>query len=183
MSEIDRLVDDFLAHHFAFRPVDATFMGFVGHDERLPPADAEAAAREAQELAGLRARLDAMAAPTGGGEAVDYSILQSHLKHRARELAERPNYKDPTFYTGEAAFGVISLLLPSAAAPSSDSLAARLAAIPAFLASGRERLAGAAAHHDWRTRASKECRAMINLLGRGLRMHPLWRPEFAKLAE
>ena len=183
MSEIDKLVDDFLAHHFAFRPVDATFMGILGHDDRLPPADAGAATREAQEIAGLRARLDAIATPPRGGAAIDHSILRSHLKHRTRELAERPQYKDPTFYTGEAAFGVISLLLPSAAAPSSDSLTARLAAIPAFLAAGRERLAGTASHRDWRARASKECRALINLLGRGLRMHPLWRPAMANVAE
>lgn len=183
MSEIDKLVDDFLAYHFAFRPVDATFMGFLGHDDRLPPADVEAPLREAQELAKLRARLDAITPPTGGGEAIDYSILQSQLKHRARELAERPNYCDPTFYTGEAAFGIISLLLPSTAAPSSESLAVRLAAIPAFLAAGRKNLAEAAAHRDWCSRASKECRAMVNFVGRGLQKHPLWRPGMTKLAE
>jgi uncharacterized protein (DUF885 family) len=183
MGEIDKLVDEFLAHHFAFRPVDATFMGILGHDERLPPADAAAAAREAEQIAALRARLEAIPPPAQGGPAIDHSILQSHLRHRARELAERSHYKDPTFYSGEAAFGIISLLLPSAAAPSLDSLAARLAAIPAFLAAGRERLEGATAHRDWCARASKECRAMINMLGRGLRAHPLWRPQLAPLAE
>ncbi len=36
----------YLAHHLAFRPVDATFMGEPGHDHRLPDASAGAAAAE-----------------------------------------------------------------------------------------------------------------------------------------
>lgn len=183
MSGIGRLVDDFLAHHVAFRPVDATFMGLPGHDHRLPPADAEAPAREAEELAALRRRLDAIPAPSEGGEAVDRSILTSHLKHRARELAERPNYRDPTFYTGEAVFGIVSLLLPAALGATSDHVEARLAAIPGFLRDGRAHLRGASAHPDWVTRARKEARALVAFLGHRLRLHPLWHPQMEPLAE
>jgi len=183
MTEIQQLVDDFLAHHFSFRPVDATFMGITGHDDRLPAVDAEAPAREAEQLAALSKRLAALTPPPKGVDAVDYSILSSQLKHRSRELAERPNYRDPTFYTGEAAFGLISLMLPSAAAPTSELLATRLAAIPAFLASGRAHLAGAAVCHDWVARARTECRALVNFLGHRFRLHPLWTPAMAPLAE
>lgn len=181
MNEMDRLADDFLAHHFSFRPVDATFMGFPSHDHLLPPSDADAPAREAQELAELCRRLEAIAPPQHGASAIDYSILQSHLKHRPRELAERSQYKDPTFYTGEAVFGIVSLLLPSAAASSEESLAARLGAIPSFLTGGMAHLRGQSAHRDWVTRARKECRAMVNFLGRGLRRHPLWNDRLSGL--
>ncbi|WP_210492467.1 DUF885 family protein [Microvirga antarctica] len=174
-QQVDALVDDFLAHHFRFRPVDATFMGLKGHDDRLPPSDPEAPAREAQELAGLVARLTDLPPPQGVGAILDHSILSSQLKHRTRELAERSQYRDPSWYAGEAAFGLISLLLPSAHAATSDELHARLAAIAPYLEGGLVHLKGAAVHPDWVERARKEARAVIRLLGRGIRLHPLWR--------
>jgi hypothetical protein len=175
VAAIDLLVDDFLAHHFRYHPVDATFMGFKGHDERLPPADAEAPAREFAELSELSRRLATLPAPTGDvGAALDHSILSSHLAHRSRELRERPQYRDPTWYTSEAAFAIISLLLPSANAATSAELRARLSAVSPYLDQGLDHLKGASVHPDWVTRARTEARAMIRLLGRGLRMHPLW---------
>ncbi len=183
MNAIDSLVEDFLAHHFTFRPVDATFMGIPGHDDRLPPADPESSEREAAGLAALKRRLDAISAPTKGAEAVEHSILRSHLTHASRELQERSHFDDPTWYSGEAAFGIISLLLPSAAAPTPENLAARLRAIPEFLGNGGRHLKGAAAHPDWVDRARRESRAMIRLLGNGIRRHPLWKDEMADAAE
>ncbi|MFT8247138.1 DUF885 family protein [Roseomonas sp. BN140053] len=183
MTATDRFVDEFLQHHFAFRPVDASFMGITGHDHRLPPADAEAPAREAAGLAALRAELDALEKPAGGGAALDHGIADSHLRHAARELAERPRFRDPCWYTSEAVFALVSLLLPSAAAPSSELLEARLAGIPRFLEEGRAHLRGAAVCADWVERARREARATLRFLGGGLRRHPLWRDGMAPLAE
>ena len=183
MTPIDALVDDFLEHHFSFRPVDATFMGIEGYDDRLPPSDEDAPDREAAGLAGISASLSGISAPPHGAAAVEHSILSSHLKHATRALVERSHYRDPTWYTGEAAFGIISLLLPSAGLATSQSLSARLAAIPGYLAGGRRHLLDGAVHHDWVVRARHEARAMVRLLGRGIRLHQLWQSSMSRDAE
>jgi Bacterial protein of unknown function (DUF885) len=183
MRHLDSLVDGLLAQHFTFRPVDATFMGIGGHDHRLPPADSDAPHREAAALADLLRNLEAIEPPQRGGPALDYSIAQSHLKHAARELAERPRYRDPCWYTSEAAFAIISLMLPACAAATSEMLAARLAGIPSFLGQARHHLRGESVCADWVLRARTEARAMIRLLGGGLRRHSLWRDSMAPLAE
>jgi hypothetical protein len=180
---MDAFVDDFLAHHFAFRPVDASFMGILGHDHRLPPADDAAPAREAAGLSVLRGRLDALEKPGRGGAALDHSIADTHLRHATRELAERSRFRDPCWYTSEAVFALVSLLLPSAAAPSSEALEARLAGIPEFLWQGRQHLRDASVCRDWSERARIEGRATIRFLAGGLHRHPLWRPGMAPLAE
>ena len=110
-QEVDQLVDGFLEHHFRFRPVDATFMGIKGHDDRLPPSDPEAPQREAEELAALQKRFASLEQPKAVGAYLDYTILSSQLKHRVRELRERSQYKDPSWYSSETAFAIISLLL------------------------------------------------------------------------
>jgi hypothetical protein len=184
MTDIDALVDDLLKVHFEARPVDATFMGIGGHDHRLPPADPGAPQREAEAWGALLKRLEKLPKPTiGGGQALDYSIASSHIRHSVRELAERPRFRDPCWYTGEAAFAVISLLLPSCVNATGDALAARLGGIPRFLADARHHFRGAAACADWVTRARTDARAMIRLLGNGLRRHGLWQPSMAPLAE
>lgn len=180
---IATLVDDFLAFHLKYRPVDATFMGIVGHDHRLPMADDDAAQRELSEAKGLLQRLEKTASPAQGAARVEHSILSSALTHRVVELSERSPYRDPTFWTGEAAFGIISLLLPAAHGSTGESLAARLSDIPAMLAGGTRHLGRTGVHPDWVVRARKECRAMVALLGRGLRRHPLWTDSLAGLAE
>lgn len=176
MDRIDQLVDAFMAHHFAFFPIDATFMGFPGHDHRLPPADLDAPAREATGIAALQAQLAGISAPPRGGPALDVKLMRAALAHAARALAERPRFRDPTWYVGEAAFGLISLMLPLAVAPTSDALAARLSAIPHFLASAKVHLAGAEVARDWVVRGQKEIRAAQRLLQGRLQLHRLWQP-------
>ena len=182
-QEVDQLVDGFLEHHFRFRPVDASFMGIKGHDDRLPPSDPEAPQREAEELAALQKRFASLEQPKAVGAYLDYTILSSQLKHRVRELRERSQYKDPSWYSSETAFAIISLLLPSANDATSDQVHARLGAIPAYLDGGRAHLAGASAYPDWVERARKECRAMIRFLGGEMRLHPLWRDGMSGDAE
>ncbi len=55
MSAAPGIGEAFLAHHLAFHPVDATFMGIAGHDHLLPRADARAAGDERAAIAGLSA--------------------------------------------------------------------------------------------------------------------------------
>ena len=96
------------------------------------PSDPEAPQREAEELAALQKRFASIEQPKAIGAYLDYTILSSQLKHRVRELRERSQYKDPSWYSSETAFAIISLLLPSANEATSDEVHARLGAIPAI---------------------------------------------------
>jgi hypothetical protein len=166
--------DAFLEHHLRYNPVDVTFMGLPGHDHALPPADPDAPAREASDAKALLARLE--------GASLDTKLIRAALLHELRQLEDRPRYRDPTWYTGETVFGLISLLLPNAIAPTPDALAARLQAVPRFLAEGRAHLAGAAAFAGWVARAHTEIVAARRLLEGGVRQHPLWRATMAGAA-
>ncbi len=174
MTGITAIAKRFIAHHLLFNPVDASFMGIPGHDHRLPPADAEAASRETQVLRDMRQALLTAAAPTGRGEAMDARLLGNVIGHNLKLLEERPRYRDPTWYTGETVFGLISLLLPSAMPGAVAALSARLADIPRYLAQGRAQLAKASSFSGWTARARKEVQVILRLLQGRLQMHPLW---------
>ncbi len=168
------LAADFLAFHLRCNPVDATFMGIPGHDAELPPTDADAPAREAREAAALLGRLDReTVAP------LDAVLMRATLAHLLRQAEDRPRTSDPSWYTGETIFGLVSLMLPNAIAPSADALAARLASIPRFLADGAAHLRGRAAFAGWVARGRTELAAARRLLEGGLRRHPLWREAMA----
>ncbi len=167
--------DAFLAHHLRYNPVDATFMGLPGHDHALPPADPDAPARAAADARALLTRLD-------GDATLDAKLMRAALLHELRQLEDRPRYRDPTWYTGETVFGLISLLLPNAIAPTPDALVARLQAVPRFLAEGRTHLAGAAIFSGWVARARTEIAAARRLLEGGVRQHPLWREKMTNAA-
>jgi hypothetical protein len=170
------LVDDFLAHHLRFNPVDATFMGIPGHDDELPPADADAPAREA---AAADALLDRLAEPNEPVDALDAVLTRAALAHALRQLQDRPRFRDPSWYTGEIIFGLVSLMLPNAVAPSPDSLAARISAIPRFLTEAFAHLTEKAVFSGWVSRGRTEVAAAHRLLSGGLPRHPLWRPAMA----
>jgi hypothetical protein len=164
-------VDDFLAHHLRFNPVDATFMGIPGYDDELPPADPDAPAREASAASALLDRLSG----SNGVLPLDVTLISAGLVHALRQLQDRPRFRDPSWYTSEAIFGLVSLLLPNAIAPTSDALAARLDAIPRFFAQGEAHLTDASVFSGWAARGRTEVAAALRLLAGGLQRHPLWR--------
>lgn len=178
MKPVSAVADAFLAHHLRFNPVDATFMGLPGHDADLPPADPEAAAREAEGLDAIEAAL-ASAVPATVGQITDARLLRVILGHLRLNARDRPRFRDPTWYTGEAVFGLISLMLPGAVAPTPEALDARLAAIPRFLGEGRAQLAGHGAFAGWAARARTEIAATRRLLDGRIGRHPLWRDGMA----
>src|SRR5207302_10981481 len=128
------------SHHFAFRPVDASFMGLPGHDDRLPRADAGAADAERRGIDALRRRLEAAPEPATSGARLDQRLMRAELTVAAATLDRNPRFVNPAWYSGEAAFGIISLLLPPAPENRRDAVTARLRAMPDFLADGRARL-------------------------------------------
>ncbi len=175
-EDITALVSRFLKEHAAFHPVDATFIGLPAADHRLPPAHAGAGEDESEALTAMGRALDLCGEGHRPGERLDIRLLRAVILHQRLANATRPRFRQPTWYSGEVAFGLISLLLPSAPAGAGESLLARLEAIPGFLGEGIAALEGQPLPPDWVTRAQKECDAILRLLAAGLRLHPLWTP-------
>jgi hypothetical protein len=143
----------FLEHHLAFRPVDGTFMGRRDCDGRLPRADRTAAADEARAIAALRSTA-ADAPESSVGERLDKRGVLAELSLAAAALADRPRFANPAWYSGEACFAIIALLLPQSAPLDAGAVTQRLLALPDFLADATARLteAGAAPRRlRWRT--------------------------------
>ena len=171
---LSALVARFLELHLEFHPVNATFMGLAGHDHRLPPADSDALNRELSALQKLEHEALQLEPAQTSVERLETKMLFSQLRVAIHELELRPHYHNPTWFTGESAFGLISLLLPSDPPRDADDLRQRLEAMPEFLDSGVERLGRHAIPRDWIQRAKLECAALIRLLEQGLKLHLLW---------
>jgi hypothetical protein len=177
------LVDQFLNHHLAFRPVDATFMGVTGQDAKLPRADATAATDEKRGLTELAARLAAQPEPISLGDRLDLRIMRAETAIALANLGNRPRFLNPAWYTGEVAFGIIGLLLPQSEPVLREAVRARLNAVPDFLADGRARLHGTAVPRGWAERAKREA-AVFGIFLRGdLKRHPAWDVTWAAPAD
>jgi Bacterial protein of unknown function (DUF885) len=177
------LVDAFLAHHLRFRPIDATFMGIAGYDDLLPPAGAGTASEEKAGLDELQARLAALAMPATPGARHDLRLMRAEVAVAQANLAHRPRFANPCWYTGEAAFAIIGLLLPQSRPVDPQAVAARLGAIPDFLSDGQARLEGIAAPRGWVERAKREAAGFAEFLDGDLRRHPDWSPAWAGPAD
>ncbi|MEE8593105.1 MAG: DUF885 domain-containing protein, partial [Candidatus Bipolaricaulota bacterium] len=186
-EHLNAITDDFLALHLAYHPVDGTFMGISGHDHRLPPTDVEAVQHERANLIDLERRTNALPVGESRADRIDRRLMLAQLRHALRELESRPRYDNPTWYTSEAAFGLISLLLPATPPRPLDELRAslqeRIAAIPKFLSYGRRCLADRPLSADWAESARLESRALVRLLLRGIRLHPVWSEDLSSVCE
>lgn len=165
------LVDAFLAHHWTYRPIDATFMGDSAHDAVLPPVGPDVLEAEKAGIAALRAEILAAHWPDEPGPRLDRRMMLAELAVAERAANERPRFANPAWYSGEAAFAVISLLLPQSAPMRHDALRARLAALPAFLDSAVDMLAGKPVPAGWVARARREATAMAEFLTGDIRLH------------
>lgn len=170
---LEGLTRRFLDLHLAMHPVDATFMGFEDRDHELPPAGTEALELESSELASLALELGRLPQEGTAAGRIARAALHGAVHHALRENELRPRLLNPAWYTGEAAFGLVSLLLRAPSAHEGAALRQRVEALPAFLAAGRARLAGAASPVDWVERARLEAQALTRLLERGLPLHAL----------
>lgn len=170
---VDRSVatwlDAFFATVYACWPVDATFIGVREHDWRLPDYSENGAGdayAQLQSLLGGAAGLDAAVSRI---EAVDRDLAEGVLRVRLMELESQHFHRgNPSLYTGDAVFGVLSLLLTDFAPPGVrlDAAAARLEAVPLLLRQGRSNVRRAPL--AWTERALRECGAARVLLTRGL---------------
>jgi hypothetical protein len=164
------LLDAFFAWYYRTYPVNATFIGVHDHDHHLPDFSRDGRARARREVEDLQARFRGLPdEPADSAERVDRRVVEGALDVQAWELTARHFAEgNPCVYTGEAIFGVLSLLLRPFA-PVTDRLeaaASRLRAIPQLLAQGAEAVTRAPA--AWTARAVRECDAALVLLDRGL---------------
>ena len=172
-AALDRFFDTF----YRQRPVSATFTGVHAHDGVLPDWSPEGLARAVDEMRALRRDLDAAgrvpddqvsAFPTE----VDLALADGALEIA---LAEHDSghfvHANPSLWTGEAIFGVLSLLTRDFGplAHRVEFARQRLQAIPAFLAAMPQVLT--AAPRAWKGKAKRECQAAVPLLSQAL---PVW---------
>jgi hypothetical protein len=156
--------------------VNATFTGMHALDDRLPCWSAAERERELAEMRRLRLALNDSANPSVQQlrtipVQLDAELARANVDVRIAE-AESGFFhaRNPALWTGEAIFGVVSLLIRDFA-PAHERLRAirlRLAAIPAFLDALPGALNGAAPAH-WIARAQRECAAADGLFDLGLR--------------
>ncbi len=170
-------LDRFFEVFYRQRPVTATFTGLHAHDDRLPDWSPAGLTAQAEELRALRTALDAAGrvpddAVTAFPGEVDLALADATAEIA---LAEHESghvvHRNPTLWTGEAIFGVLSLVTRDFA-PLAERLAhaeARLTAIPAFLAQAQQTMV--AAPLDWKLKARQDCDAATRLFGETL---PAW---------
>jgi hypothetical protein len=167
----DEALDRFFDAYYRRRPVTATFTGVHDYDHELPDWSPEGLAAAASEMRSLRADLRAAGLVPDADvrrfpEDVDLALADAFLEIQIAEH-EGPHFyrSNPALWTGEAIFSIVSLVTRDFA-PLADRLhaaAARLHAIPGFLAEARRTIVHAPA--TWRDKALRECDAAAILLG------------------
>jgi hypothetical protein len=163
-------MDDFFASYYGRRPVHATFIGVHDLDNRLPDLSEHGLGDTAADMEDLLRRSEALrAAEASPVERVDLRLARGFLRIELHELASGHFQRgNPSLYTGEAVFGVISLFL-SDFAPLGERIEAaveRLRAVPTILSHCRENVRQAPA--AWTRRALGECAGALAFLGEGI---------------
>ncbi len=166
-------LDDFFASYARHRPVSATFIGVHDHDDRLPDYSPQGIAAVQGEMEGLLGRLYALRMeghrPASPAEQMDVTLAENALDLQRWEY-ESPHFVtgNPSVYTGEAIFGVLSLFLRPFAPLGLrvENAIRRMEAIPALLAQGRANVENPPP--AWTERAIRECDGALAFLNDGI---------------
>lgn len=171
-SEATRWLDRFFEHHYRVQPVTATFVGEHRFDASLPDYSEAGVDAAKARIATLLAESSSLSLDAlNADERHDVRLAQGALRIQRWELSERHFHRgNPSLYTGEAVFGLISLFLTDYAplADRVDAATTRLNAVPGFLAQAHRNLA--AAPWAWTERAIRECRGALALVSEGVPM-------------
>ncbi len=163
-------LDDFFTSYYRHQPVNATFIGIHSHDSSLPDYGENGAGDALADAESLLERLhDLPDQAQRTAAATDRRLAEGWLHIRRWELRSGWFHRrNPCAYTGEAIFGVISLLRrPFAPAEARlESALARMEAVPALLREGRENLRSVPL--PWTERAIDECAGALELLRGGI---------------
>ena len=166
----DHWLDDFFNFFYRRHPVEATFTGIHEYDHALPDFSPEANADATAAMNRLRDDLAALPdEPLSEAQRHDRTLAAGILEIKLWENESAHfHLGNPSLYTGEAVFSVMSLFHRDRE-PVADRAAAaisRMRAIPAFLAQGRANIAAAPA--DWTDRAIRESQSGIAYFGSGI---------------
>lgn len=163
-SELDRLVDEYLAWVWDTNPVLATGLGIDGFDERLPDLSAGSFARRARQEDAWLDRFRALADGTlNPGERIDRDLAVSTLRGAQIEHDWAVWRRNPDTYLTPLLNGVFVLFLHRSHPDEhlARAAAARLRGVPDVLADGRANLDPSLASPLLVTRALGQARAGV----------------------
>jgi hypothetical protein len=181
----------FFASYYTHRPVNATFIGLHDWDDRLPDYSEHGAGDTLADMQNLLAESERL--QDDSGRPADWSGLDRRLAEgflRIQLWEHQSNHfhqGNPSLYTGEAVFGLMSLFLTDFAplAQRVEVAVERMGAVPALLAQGRENVRRAP--QAWTQRAIRECTGALAFLTEGIehlvREGPIALPGFRRNAE
>jgi hypothetical protein len=174
------VIESFFEHYFSQRPVNATFTGIHEFDSLLPDWSPEGIEKLVDEMVALRKRLSPLVhdqnefgqvAMPDEATAIDIALADAFLEIQIAELNgthfQRGN---PALYTGEAVFGVVSLMLRDFAPPGErrNAMVHRLSAVPGLLADAKRTIGDQSIPASWTARAIDECNGALQVYGNGL---------------
>jgi uncharacterized protein (DUF885 family) len=168
----DAWLDRFFDFYFRRHPVDATFIGEHGFDDRLPAYSDEGNQAAEREMLSLLEDLGSV--PTDG-----LNEAQRHDRELARGFLEIQLWENdsthfhrgnPSLYTGEAIFSILALFHRDSEPVSerAASAIARMRQIPGFLELSRSAIE--AAPIPWTERAIREARSGEAFFARGIHL-------------
>ncbi len=163
-------LDAFFDWYYRTYPVNATFIGVHDHDARLPDFSEHGVGDALAGISTLKTRLGALPPePLSEAKVLDRTLAEGFLDIQQWEITSTHFYRhNPCVYTGEAIFGVISLLLRPFAplATRVEAAIERMMAVPGLLIQGRENIR--LAPRAWIERAIRECTGALALFEGGV---------------
>ena len=165
-------LDEFFASYYRHRPVNATFIGVHNYDHRLPDFSPQGVDECVAEMETLLKTLRTLSQePLTEAQSMDRKLAEGFLAIQLWEYGSNHFHRgNPSLYTGEAIFGVLSLFR-HVFAPLEQRLEAaidRMNAIPSLLNQGKANVRQAPP--AWTERATRECTGALSFLGDGLEM-------------
>ncbi|MDH3734173.1 MAG: DUF885 domain-containing protein, partial [Gemmatimonadota bacterium] len=163
-----RWLDAFFQAYFSRRPVNATFMGQHDFDALLPDFSESGAGDTLSEMRHLLDHAPAAESIEDPLLSMDVRLASGFLRTQLWEYGSRHfHLGNPSLYTGEAIFGVLSLLLTEFAPFERrvERAVERLHAVPRLLSEARHNVREAP--RAWSERAIRECDGALALLGDG----------------
>lgn len=163
-------LDRFLHSYYRHRPVNATFIGVHDYDHHLPDLSLEGVHACVTEMSQLQQDFaDLPDEPLTEPQKIDRQLASNFLEIQQWEFQSTHFHRgNPSFYTGEAIFGVLSLFRRDFA-PFNQRLEAaieRMNRINALLQQARDNIQAAPA--AWIERAITECEGSLAFLESGL---------------
>ncbi len=187
-SAFSSWLDDFFTAYYRRRPVSATFIGMHDLDHQLPDFSEKGAAETVDEMKALLTELDRLPAENlTTAESMDRMLAAGTLRTQLWEFQSNHFQRgNPSLYTGEAVFSVISLFLTDFS-PVGERVAAaidRMNAIPVLLAQGQTNVRQAP--QAWIDHAINECVGALAFFNQGIdqliKDHKLTDPRFKTAA-